>query len=185
MFEKKEKIYLGVFLFVILSIILGFFSFQSNRRFENEDTRSYVIVHIAGEVKNPGVYKLEDGARVVDVLNLAGGPLPSADLDKINLADFLRDGAKIYIPPRLEIIAGSQESQGIKNIHVSQDDIRVNINTATREQLETLPGIGATLAQRIIDYRNENGFFSSPEDLLKVKGIGEKKLEKLKDKITW
>lgn len=185
MLEKREKIYLIIFLVTVIIVLLWLFDFKNEIKFEDENIVNYIIVHIAGEVKKPGVYKLEDGARVIDVLNLAGGPLSSADLDKVNLAEFLRDGAKIYIPPRIEETFGVLQKNSISNTRVSQNDTRVNINTATKEQLETLPGIGPTLAQRIIDYRSENGFFSSCEDLLKVKGIGEKKLEKIKDKITW
>lgn len=187
MFEKRERFLLGVFVAILVGILFSMVSNLSGGNNINVDKKEFIIVHIAGEVKNPGVYKLEDGARVIDVINLAGGPLPSADLDKVNLADFLRDGSKIYIPPKLENSESELKSQAIsstRKINTSKSD-KININTASKEELESLPGIGSTLAQRIIEYREENGLFSSAEDLLRVKGIGEKKLERIKDQITW
>ncbi len=187
MFEKREKFLLVIFVIILVGILFSMVSNLSGGNNVNLDKNEFIIVHITGEVKNPGVYKLEDGARVIDAINLAGGPLPTADLDKVNLADFLRDGSKIYIPPKLENSGNgirSQAGSSITKINASESD-KVNINTASKEELESLPGIGPTLAQRIIEYREENGPFSSAEDLLNVKGIGEKKLEKIKDQITW
>ncbi|PNV79771.1 MAG: competence protein ComEA, partial [Dictyoglomus turgidum] len=93
----------------------------------------------------------------------------------------------IYIPSKLENSENELKSQAIlstRKIDTSKSD-KVNINTASKEELESLPGIGPTLAQRIIEYREENGPFGSAEDLLNVKGIGEKKLERIRDQITW
>ncbi|MFN3698839.1 MAG: helix-hairpin-helix domain-containing protein [Dictyoglomus sp.] len=186
MFEKKEKIILVIFSVILIGILLSFPIFRNNEDTLSSDeiVSDFIIVHIAGDVKRPGVYRLEEGARVIDAINLAGGPLSSADLDKLNLADFLKDGAKIYVPSKSEENKVNSLIQN-KNSLPYQQDSKININTATKEQLESLPGIGPTLAQRIVDYRNENGLFTSLEDLLNVKGIGEKKLEKIKDKVTW
>ncbi|MGB9767744.1 MAG: helix-hairpin-helix domain-containing protein [Dictyoglomus turgidum] len=187
MFEKKEKFLLVIFVVILVGVLFSMVSNLSGGNNIDVDKNEFIIVHITGEVKNPGVYKLEEGARVIDAINLAGGSLPSADLDKVNLADFLRDGSKIYIPSKLENSENELKSQAIlskRKIDTSKSD-KVNINTASKEELESLPGIGPTLAQRIIEYREENGPFGSAEDLLNVKGIGEKKLERIRDQITW
>ncbi|TYT22436.1 ComEA family DNA-binding protein [Dictyoglomus thermophilum] len=184
MFEKREKLVLAIFLIIFVGILFSFFANFGNKNNSTEDKSNFVIVHVTGEVKNPGVYRLEEGARVVDAVNLAGGPLPSADLDRINLADFLKDGSKIYIPPKDDNLDSNSKNQNALKDGLEKKG-KVNINTASKEELESLPGIGPTLAQRIIEYREENGVFTSAEDLLNVKGIGEKKLEKIKDQITW
>uniref|UniRef100_A0A7C3MI39 ComEA family DNA-binding protein n=1 Tax=Dictyoglomus thermophilum TaxID=14 RepID=A0A7C3MI39_DICTH len=185
MFDKKEKII--IIIFVCLVIVFTVFNlFGKEQKILEEDVNSFIVVHVAGEVKIPGVYKLRDGARVIDAINVAGGPLPSADLDKLNLADYLKDASKINVPSKVQylnsVISSKEELR--TSVGISTND-KININTASKQQLETLPGIGTTLAQRIIDYRNEHGLFTSYDDLLNVKGIGEKKLEKIKDKITW
>jgi len=185
MFDKKERIIIIIFV-CIVAFFTVFNLFGKEQKISEENVDSFIVVHVAGEVKIPGVYKLRDGARVVDAINMAGGPLPSADLDKLNLADYLKDGSKINVPSKEQFLNSiSSTNEELKtSVGVPTND-KININTASKEQLETLPGIGPTLAQRIIDYRNEHGLFTSYDDLLNVKGIGEKKLEKLKDKITW
>lgn len=125
-----------------------------------------ITVYVEGEVVNPGVYMLEDGDRVEDAIEAAGGFTSDADRGAVNLAGSLRDGDQIRV-----YRAGD----------VPQ---KVNLNTAEAWLLETLPGIGEVLAQRIIDYRNENGLFQQIEDLKKVAGIGPALLAKLKDKIA-
>lgn len=131
-----------------------------------------ITVHVAGAVANPGVVLLDSGARVLEAIQRAGGPLPEADLDALNLAQTLQDGQKIYVPRRGEPASGGLSREG---------DNRININTAGSRELEELPGIGPTLAQRIIDYREKAGGFRSVEELKKVPGIGEKKFDELKD----
>lgn len=184
MFEKREKLVLVIFVIIFIGILLFAFSDFGNKNNSVEDKNNFVVVHVTGEIKNPGVYRLEEGARVIDAVNLAGGPLPSADLDRINLANFLKDGSKIYIPPKDDNLDSNSKNQNALKVVPERKD-KININTASKGELESLPGIGPTLAQRIIEYREENGLFSSAEDLLNVKGIGEKKLEKIKDQITW
>ncbi|HOJ93181.1 MAG TPA: ComEA family DNA-binding protein [Dictyoglomaceae bacterium] len=185
MFNKKEKLILGIFSFLFL-LVLG--SLISNNSYYPGDSKeiSYIIVHVAGDVRNPGVYKLGEEARVIDAINLAGGPLSSADLDRLNLADFLKDGDKIQVPSKnIPSFQNSPSSKVQVPLANTENSERININLASKAELETLPGIGPILAERIIQYREENGNFSSLSDLLEVKGIGEKKIEKIKDKITW
>jgi len=146
---------------------------------------NFVVVHIAGAVYKPGVYKLKDGDRVIDSIKKSGGALPKADLNSLNLALKLADGQKIYVPKIGEIaqqgIAEQLNQTGISSATGELED-KVNINTATKEDLDKLPGIGPTLAERIIEFRTKNGPFKSIDDLQNVEGIGEKKLNNIKEK---
>ncbi len=135
-----------------------------------------LTVHVAGAVARPGVVRLEEGARVMDAVEGAGGPLPEADLDALNLAQAVQDGQKITVPRRGEDGAGNATQGG-----GSKASGKVNINTADAAELERLPGIGPTLAERILAYRERNGGFKSIEELKKVSGIGDKKFGELRD----
>lgn len=163
-----------------------------------------VVVHVAGAVKSPGIIRLPQGARVADALEKAA-PLPDADTDMLNLAAPVTDGQKITVPAKGLPAAGAATASGSggaggvqKNPSVSGTAPSsgpaagttgaaaglVNINTADASRLDTLPGIGPALAQRIIEYRELHGPFKSLEDLKNVSGIGDKKFDDLKDKIT-
>lgn len=137
-----------------------------------EAVKTRLTVHVAGAVVNPGVVTLDPGARVMDAVQQAGGPLPEADLDSLNLAQPVSDGQKITVPCKGEGLA-------VQDGAASGEVRRVNVNTATKEELERLPGIGPTLAQRILDYREAHGGFRSVDELRKVSGIGPKKFEEL------
>lgn len=143
-----------------------------------------ILVYVVGAVKSPGVYTLNEGSRVKDAIEIAGGPLSDADLLVLNLAEKLQDEDKIYIPKQGEVDEVTQ-GKSSQNIGLSsKDDGKININTADISELEILPGIGPATAQKIIDYRNENGRFKSIEEIKNVSGIGDKKFEQIKDKIT-
>lgn len=133
-----------------------------------------IYVHVGGAVGRPGLYKLPDGARVNDAIRAAGGVNADADLDALNLASKLKDGDKVLVPKRGESVASADGGSSA----------RVNINTATVDQLDTLPGIGPALAQRIIAYREKHGGFRKLDDLEKVPGIGPAKLDALRDLVT-
>ena len=139
-----------------------------------------LYVHVLGEVVAPGLYIVDPEARLVDALAAAGGTLESADLQAVNLARPLRDGEQIVVP---EI--GAQPTQGAAGAAGAGPDSDgvVNLNTADPAALETLPRIGPALAQRIIDWRDENGGFRSVDDLLAVPGIGEKLLAGVREKV--
>lgn len=163
-------------------------SSQNNR--ESEET---VVVHVIGEVNNPGVVTLPEGSRIIDAINMAGGKTEEADLSKINLAYIVEDGTQIYIPrinEDLNQVNLISDGAGVgvvitdSNVEENEVDSKVNINTASKEKLETLPGVGETTAQKIIDYREVNGKFKTIEDIKNVSGIGDAKYESLKDKIT-
>lgn len=149
-----------------------------------------IYVDLKGAVKHPGVYALDQGSRVFDLLEMAGGLTEDAAERALNQAQLLVDQQSLYVPTMEEWEAESQGPQA--NLVGSQAAIvsspnsgKVNVNQADLAQLETLPGIGAKKAQAIIDYRTANGSFHSLEDLGKVKGIGPKMLEKLKDLVIF
>jgi len=144
-------------------------------------TEKPIVVQISGAVPRPGVYALPDGARVQDVISAAGGFLAEADKEFINLARVLEDGERLDIPygegfspiiptAVVEIIPANSEL--------------ININTATSFELEALPGIGPTIAGKIVAYREENGFFQSIEEIENVSGIGPVLFDRIKDLIT-
>jgi len=142
--------------------------------------RSKVLtVHVAGAVNSPGLYKLDEGTRVADALTEAGGATADAALDDINLAGRLQDGQKVMVPR-----AVSPQTAGAAPAEPQAGSL-INVNTATAEQLDALPGVGPSLAQKIISWRTRNGPFSSLEDLDEVGGIGPAKLESLKDSVTF
>jgi competence protein ComEA len=130
------------------------------------------MVHVTGAVLSPGLYFLPEGSRVNDAVEAAGGFLENADISFVNLAGIIKDGEKIHIP---ELLPG---------LSIGGSGLLVNINFATQTELENLPGIGPTLAKRIIDYRNQYGFFDSIDSLKEVPGFGEAVFEQIKDLIT-
>ena len=217
---KKQKIILAIIISIILLITFAYiykniYSVDEsseiiinndmqieNNLVQNEENQENnlkeeekVVVHVIGEVNNPGVVTLKEGARIIDAINEAGGKTEEADLSKINLAYVIEDGTQIYIP-RInenlnEIELMTQDAGSSTIISNSETDngenskeVKVNINTANKEKLETLPGIGETTAQKIIDYREANGKFNNIEDIKNVSGIGDAKFNSLKDKIT-
>jgi len=149
-----------------------------------EEKKLEIVVHITGQVVKPGVVKVEEGARIIDAIEVAGGATNEANLSKINLAYLLEDGMKIYVPSVNDVddMEYATSSSGNEDNNSSKT-IKVNINTATSEQLQTLPGIGESIANRIITYRKENGKFSKIEDLTNVSGIGDAKFNNIKSYI--
>ncbi|WP_410050691.1 helix-hairpin-helix domain-containing protein [Actinomyces sp. MRS3W] len=154
---------------------------------EAEETGELVI-HVAGAVTTPGVVTLPAGSRVVDAIDAAGGALPDADTDQLNLARVLQDGEQVRVPHQGEDASTWEEQTGVSGDGSRDTGAgaggRININTASATELETLPGIGPALAQRIVDYREEHGPFAAVDDLTEVSGIGAAKLEALRDEVT-
>ncbi|MEN3202995.1 MAG: ComEA family DNA-binding protein [Atribacterota bacterium] len=144
----------------------------------------FFVVQIEGAVRNPGVYKVPEGTRLFELIEYAGGAQDNANLQGLNLAAFLYDGQKITVPFLLPP-SGEDKVHAASRVPPPSGTFLVNVNTASLKELESLPGIGAVLAQRIIEYREQHGPFRTLEDLLKVKGIGPKKLEKLRDCVTF
>jgi competence protein ComEA len=135
-----------------------------------------LLVHVVGAVREPGLYRLDDGSRVDDALRAAGGPKPKAALDLINLAAPVADGQQVIVPLRGQDGVAGSAAGGSAGAPVGP----VHLNSATLEQLDTLPGVGPVTAQKILDYRDEHGAFSSVDELDSVPGIGPTRLAELK-----
>lgn len=146
-----------------------------------------VYVDVDGAVVSPGVYRLKDGARVAQAIDAAGGLTPEADVAGLNRASKVADGQKIYVPKvgEQQAVAADGGADDGAVLASGANDVAglVNINTASSAELQTLSGIGPSMAQSIIDERSKNGPFASVDDLMRVSGIGEKKLAKIKDYI--
>jgi competence protein ComEA len=145
-----------------------------------EASPALLIVHVAGWVSRPGVYELPEGSRVIDALESAGGPKRGAELSALNLAAPLADGQQVLVPRS----APASPSGGVAAEMGAAATALVNVNTATAEELETLPGIGEVLAATIVQYREEHGPFTSVDQLVDVSGIGEVTLEEIRDLVT-
>jgi competence protein ComEA len=146
-------------------------------------TPAPIQVQIGGEVNNPGIYNLACDARLDDLINLAGGLTPSADLLRVNYASLCNDGDYFYIPSQNELIPETARNAP-QNIHLQANPsftYPLDLNQATKEELESLPGIGPTKAENILGYREHFGPFTTLEDLLEVEGIGQKTIESLRE----
>ncbi|MDE0215268.1 MAG: helix-hairpin-helix domain-containing protein [bacterium] len=144
-----------------------------------------ILVHAAGAVHAPGVYLFREQARVLDLVEAAGGLTPDADYDRVNLAEALVDGQRVYFPRfgQTEIPAPLNGSGSVGGAATARS-APLNLNAATAEQLESLPGVGPAIAAAIIEHRQRIGGFSSVDGLLAVSGIGPSKLDKLRDLVA-
>jgi competence protein ComEA len=145
-------------------------------------TSAPITVDVSGAVAQPGVYQLERGCRVLDAIDAAGGLLPNAYAESVNLAMVLSDGTKLLIPAKPEPVSSSGDEAAAKDYPTVPT--LININTASADLLKELPGIGDSKAQAIIDYRQNYGPFTTIEQLLNVNGIGPAIFDGLKDSIT-
>lgn len=175
---------------------------EKNEKIEkSEEKNDIILIHIMGEINNPGVYSLNKGDRIITAVEKAGGVTQNADLMEVNLAYELSDGDKIIIPKKIEnneekiqknTILKNEESventvqknneKIIKNNKKSE--FLINLNNASQTELELLDGIGPSIASQIIEYRNENGGFKKIDEIKNVKGISDLKYKKIQDKIT-
>lgn len=201
-FFKQRKIVIIICILVI--ILIGWKIYDSSnfeteeesqiidsntKESKTEDEEELVIIHVTGEVKKPGVVRVKEGSRVEDIVKAAGGLTENADISNINLAYVVEDGTKIRIPSTDDEKQGEYITQSIGEGIIMQEESNnsrssiVNINTANETELEELPGIGASIAEKIIEYRNKNGKFKNIEDIKNVTGIGDSKFEKIKESI--
>lgn len=148
----------------------------------SESANGIVTVHVAGAVRSPGVYSLPAGSRAIDGVQAAGGMSADADPDRVNLAAVLSDGQRLYVPK-----AGEADPLGASPANVDGTSLPVgpiDLNTATAEELETLPGVGPATAAAIVAYRDRHGPFASVDELGEVSGIGPSKLAAIRDLVT-
>lgn len=166
---------------------------ESNSNEQQIEKNENIIVHVSGAVNKEGIVELKNNSRMIDAIDKAGGLKDEADIRNINLAYIIEDGMKIHIPSKEEkestiIAEGNTDSEIVKQSNVIKSDnnkkSKININTATKTDLETLPGIGESTALKIIEYRKEKGKFKLIEDIKQVNGIGDSKFNKIKELIT-
>ena len=197
--EKKRIIMVSIIIIVIIGAIYMFYlNYNYNLIEEDQEIREEnisnkneakddeeIIIHVAGAVKKPGIVKLKIGSRVEDAIDAAGGLLNDSDITNINLAHILEDGIKIKIPSKNDEKNEKYIIDGLSDDFSSEKEKNklININTATKNELENLRGIGPSLAIKIVEYRNKNGKFKKIEDIKNVSGIGSNKYEKIKDYI--
>jgi competence protein ComEA len=196
MFEftvRQRLAALTLLFFLLLGGSLLFFN-RDNQGFTEEyrvgEEEKFLCVHVCGAVVNPGIFEVKPGTRKHEVLQLAGGALAEGDLNQINLAEYVLDGEQVYLPKKGEvplkvtrkktITAVKGLSSGERTQSQPTAKFPYDLNSATQNELELVPGIGPALAERILKYRTEHGKFNSYEDLLKVSGIGGAKLEKFR-----
>ena len=187
---KSYIICMTIVLLSSLSIVFQSIDRKEALKVNNENIKDYdgkIAVYITGEVKNPGVYYLdEQSARLYNLLDVCGGILEDADIEKLNLAKKLVDSEKIVITKKLEkqnieeIEENIDESEG--TYYIDEDDEKININNASKEELMSLNGIGESTANKIIEYRKKNSFVDI-EDIMNVNGIGKSKYENIKNHI--
>ena len=152
------------------------------QRTKKASEKEKICVYVCGSVKKPGVYELPEDARIVSAIALAGRFTKDASAAGVNQAERIKDGQQIYVPSKKE--AGKKEDTSSPTGGSGTQDKRVNLNSASREELMTLTGIGEAKASDIISYREENGGFEKPEDIMKIRGIKQGIYRKIKDMIT-
>ncbi|PWH17569.1 MAG: hypothetical protein DDG60_01745 [Anaerolineae bacterium] len=191
--RKIVEITLGILLGVSIGLLLGGLLYLSTRTPSGQkvelmpsSTPEPISVYITGAVERPGVYQVPRGSRLVEVIAAAGGLLEGAEINQINLAEKVQDGQRIDIPgagpfPTPQLVIGGS---GLLVTPTIPPGGLININTADAALLETIPGIGPTIANRIVSYREANGPFQKVDDLLKVPGIGPNTLEKIRPYVT-
>ena len=181
---RKYKGYI-ICIIIILMASLSIFiqSRQKNERgnSNNSNKSNNIGVYVTGEIVNPGVYYLNEGSRLYQLIDIAGGLSDMADINKLNLAQSLKDSDKIDIPKKEN--KSEEEISNNNERDLDLDNNKVNINVATKEELMGLSGIGASTADKIIKYREKNTF-TYIEDIMDVPGIGESKFNNIKDSIS-
>jgi competence protein ComEA len=143
-----------------------------------------IVVHVAGAVRHPGVYRLRDGMRVAGAIREAGGATRRANLDALNLAAKLADGRQVLVPARPQVAHAGAAAATPSGTAAADSGLPVNLNSATLEELDALDGIGPTTAQKIIDYREQHGGFANVDELDQVPGIGPATVASLRDFVT-
>lgn len=196
--NKKKKTLIFTVIIAVITITAVYRNYFSEEKYsidestqiieetqetDKESDINEVVVYISGAVKNPGVLTMTSEDRLADAIEMVGGTVDGADMNAVNLAEKLSDGKHYIIPKIGENVAPSGNNQ-VSVSNSKGSDGKININTATAEELDKLPGVGESTAQKIISYREESGGFKSVEELKNVNGIGDKKFEDMKDSVT-
>lgn len=192
--RKKKFILLCVLLLgcVLTSIAAEYFTNEEPVPIISEQTQAkakeqLITVYVSGAVARPGLYELPAGIRAQEAVEAAGGFTEVANQEKVNLAKKLKDGSQVNVPAlkgSKKVITGTNASAGTASVGSQQKQAGlININTASITELDSLPGVGEVTAQRIIEYRQQHSF-TRIEDIMQVKGIGEAKFNKMKDRLT-
>ena len=201
--NKKMMIIIAVAIFAVALIIIIFCNAKENS--ESQDLEQFdleavtetqeeksevkkIIIHITGCVRNTGIVEVDDGSRIIDVIEKAGGLTEEADISKVNLAYIVEDAQKIYIPSildekEIEYVSTENGDNVIIEDKTKEKTGKVNINKTKQTELEQIPGIGPSTALKIINYRNEKGEFNSIEEIKEISGIGDKKFNEIKEHI--
>ena len=187
--KAKHIFYVGAF--IVLTIVGAFYlpkeetfiELKTGDELSGDFIKQVIYVHIEGAINNPGVKEVPIGTRLFELIEIADGAKEDADISRLNLSSILKDEQKIVVPYK---ISESEQKTTINytSYTSSNSQVLVDINYASQSELEKLTGIGPSMAQKIIKYREENGCFNSIEDIKNVSGIGEAKYEKIKDEIT-
>lgn len=196
-FTRSEKVVIGVCLIVLclcgvtwvmrstraaVNPVQPFFSESPLASVKSPET---VTVHVAGRVRHPGVYELPLNSRVLDAVRLAGGGLPKADLDSLNLAKVLEDGERVYVPDPSERYLLAERGPGMDHTSTKKaadlPQHSISLNKAGQQELQKLPGVGPAMSGRIIEYRKAHSGFKSVDELMNVRGIGPKKFARIRN----
>lgn len=198
--NNKKKIYIITGVIIAVISIIACLVIEKNDKSDQNILESYtgiqeednheqekknIIIHVIGEVKNPGIVEVPKESRVKDVIEKAGGLTEHADLSRVNLAYVVQDQQKIIIPNTEDKMSNNQFQfiDETEEFIETESTSKININTATQSEFETLTGIGPSMAAKIVDYRKQNGKFKTVEDIKNVPGIGSSKYESIKDEI--
>ena len=193
--KAKYILYVGAFIVLTLigynflprnEIVINTNDFEKINNSGNKEKEDVIYVHIEGAINSPGIKVVSKNTRLYELIKIASGECKDADLSKLNLASILKDEQKVYVPYKIaneEIkLNKSSVDNALSNEYIYENHI--NINTASSKELQKLEGIGPAMAEKILKYREINGYFTSIEDLKNVSGIGEAKFNKIKDNIT-
>lgn len=201
-FLRNKSMYILIFSIILIILLsIYFFTRDSNEiiltntipSMENlisppdtDESAKKIAIHITGEVNSPGVIYIPTKSRIIDAIQFADGLTKFADTNKVNLVYELKDGQKIYIPSIYDENVSEYISDNAGNnvLDDSASNSVININSGNKNDLESLPGIGASIANKIIEYRTQNGRFKSIEEIMNVPGIGESKFNSIKDFIS-
>ncbi|HEX7713718.1 MAG TPA: helix-hairpin-helix domain-containing protein [Bacillota bacterium] len=194
MLQLSVRQRLAALILVVLLALGGVVLFLQDGRGESQDLPARIAaepiyVHVCGAVVRPGVIQMKPGTRKLEAIRLAGGALPEADMNSVNLAEFAEDGEQIYLALQGETVpvntpkktsTASSVSRKSKLQPALKPSFPYDLNTVTLKELDIVPGIGPSLAQKILEYRTTHGRFQSYDELLNVSGVGTAKLDKFR-----